>query len=97
VRVALDGHEVRHPHRPRHGDPANVVAAEIDEHDVLRPLLLVGEQVSLVGAVFLRRHPTGSGPGDGVVGQRPPFETDEELGRGADDLVVPEIEVEHVG
>ena len=45
VRVALDLHHVGQLHRAVVGDPADVVAAQVDEHDVLGPLLGVGQQL----------------------------------------------------
>ncbi len=39
VRIRLDGHEFVHAHRARFADSSQIVALEIDEHDVLRALL----------------------------------------------------------
>ena len=44
VRVRLDGHEGVDRDRPVLADAPEVVAPEVDEHDVLGALLLVGEQ-----------------------------------------------------
>ena len=45
VRVALDGHVLGHANAADLRDPADVVAAEIHEHDVLGPLLLIATQL----------------------------------------------------
>ena len=55
VRVALDLHQPRHADRARLGDAADVVAAEVDQHDVLGALLLVGEQARGQRFVLLGR------------------------------------------
>ena len=44
VAVTFDGHDVADLHAAVAGDPANVVAAQIDEHDVLGPFLGIGDQ-----------------------------------------------------
>lgn len=44
VAVGLDDHEVVDRHRAGHRDAAHVVAAEVDEHDVLGALLGVRQQ-----------------------------------------------------
>src|SRR5262245_42956137 len=45
VREALEAHELRHTDRPVFADTTDVVAAEIDQHDVLGTLLLVALQL----------------------------------------------------
>ena len=52
--------------RARHADPAEVVAAEVDEHQVLRALLRVGQQLGGERGVFLCRRPAPPGAGDRV-------------------------------
>jgi hypothetical protein len=42
VRVALDHHLVGHHHRAGLGDAADVVAAQVDQHQVLGQLLGIG-------------------------------------------------------
>ena len=68
VREALEPHELRHAHRAVGADPADVVAAEIDEHDVLGPLLLVALQLLAEPQILLRRcAPRGRVPAIGWV------------------------------
>ena len=96
VAVALDLHVLADGHRPGPGHPAQVVAAEVDQHDVLGPLLgvgleLLGEQGILAGVRAAR-----PGPGDRVRGQAVALDLEEQLGRGADDLVARRAHEEQV-
>ena len=52
VAVVLDLHELVDGHRARRAHAAEVVAAQVDEHDVLGALLLVGEQVGAQAPVL---------------------------------------------
>ena len=45
VRIPLDHHELGDAHRSVRGDAADVVASEIDEHQMLGALLLVVHQL----------------------------------------------------
>jgi hypothetical protein len=67
VAVALDPHEAAHVDGARHADPAEVVAAQVDEHHVLGPLLGVGAQ--LVGrlGVLQASAPRGRVPAGGCT------------------------------
>ena len=84
--VPLDLHVPGDADRARSGDPPEVVAAEVDEHDVLGPLLrigleLLGEErvLPLVGAPRTRAR-------DRVRRQPLALDLEEELGAGPDDL-----------
>ena len=44
VRVALDAHELIHAHAAGLADAPEIVALQIDEHDVLGALLRMGDQ-----------------------------------------------------
>ncbi len=46
VAVVLDLHELGHLHGAEAAHAAEVVAAEVHEHEVLGPLLLVGQQLA---------------------------------------------------
>ena len=46
VAVVLDLHQLRHLHAAEAAHAAEVVAAEVHEHEVLGPLLLVGQQLA---------------------------------------------------
>ena len=81
---------------PAARDAANVIATEIDQHDVLRPFLLIRQEVTRQRVVLLRRSSSGSGSGDWVIGHGATLQSNEELRRGPYDLVVDEIQIEHV-
>ena len=55
VRVALDDHELAHLHRAVLRDAADVVPAEVDEHQMLGALLLVGDAARRSSRRRLRR------------------------------------------
>ena len=48
-------------------DAAYVVAAEIDEHDVLGDFFVIGSEVGFDGAIFDLVGGAGAGSGDGAV------------------------------
>jgi hypothetical protein len=53
MRVALDHHQLRHMHRAVLADAPQVVASQIDQHDMLGAFLLIGEQLLCQSLVFL--------------------------------------------
>ena len=67
VAVALDEHEAIDLDGAVFADAAYVVAAEVDEHDVLGALLFVGEHFGFEGAVFGFVGAALAGAGDGAV------------------------------
>ena len=66
VREALEGHELRHPDGAVLADAAHVVAAEIHEHHVLGPLLLVALQLFAEPHVLLFAAAAGARAGNGM-------------------------------
>ena len=86
VAVLLDLHVLADRHRagPRH--PPEVVAPEVDEHDVLGPLLGIALELLGEDRVLLGVGAAGSRAGDRVGRQLVAVELDEELGARADDL-----------
>ena len=72
VRVALERHVGRHPHRAVLGDAADVVAAEVDEHDVLGALLLVRFSSSASRTSSSSFRPRGRVPAIGCVSMLTP-------------------------
>ena len=60
VAVVLDLHQLGDLHAAEAADAAEVVAAEVHEHEVLGPLLLVGEQLAGDGVVASRRPAAGA-------------------------------------
>ena len=55
VRITFDLHEPRHVDCAWLGDATDVIAAQIDEHDVLGALLFIRQQPFGEGLVFLGR------------------------------------------
>ncbi len=96
VGVALHLHELGDPDAAGGAHPAEVVASEVDEHEVLGLLLLAPPQLRLELDVALRGGPAAAGAGDRVVLDVAPGDPDEHLGRGADDRAAGSGEIEHV-
>ena len=96
VRVALDVHQRRHLHGPGHADAAEVVACEIDEHDVLGALLF--GRLQLVGHLLLVRRIAAAAAraGDRMRLDDAVLDADQHLRRRADDVHVAEFEIVHV-
>src|SRR5205085_8251963 len=72
-------------------DAREVVAAEVDEHDMFGPVLLGREETFGVAGAGASR------TGDRVDARPPALELDERLGRGADEREPLELEQEEVG
>ena len=64
VAVTLNDHEVLDLHCAEIADPAQIIAGQIDQHDVLGALLGVGEQLLFQGNVFRRRRSAAARAGD---------------------------------
>ena len=79
VREAVDAHELLHADRPRARDAPDVVAREVDEHDVLRPLLLGGTQLGLVRSVLRPVLAAWARSGDRVHDHLPALDAHERL------------------
>ena len=100
--VALDVAVILDLHRARPAHAAQVVAAEIDEHQVLGEFLLVGQQFLLQEKVFLLGVTAPPGAGDRVRGGAPVLDGDERLGAGSHDrevqspIAVRDVEQVHV-
>jgi len=97
VRVALDHHVFGEFYAADFRDPPGVVAAEVEQLDVFGALLLVGQQFGRQRLVFLEGRAAFARPGDRAHGDGVAFEAHENLRRGADDVEVLEVEIEHVG
>ncbi|MNP37327.1 hypothetical protein D3C76_1307690 [compost metagenome] len=96
IGVSLDHHLLGQPHAPRRRHPADVVAAQVDQHQVLGDFFLVRQQVIFQSPVgfFVRTARACSGNRshrDQVV-----FDPHQHLGRTADHMEVTEVEEVHV-
>ena len=94
VRVALDFHHVGELHAAEFGDAADVVAAQVHEHDVLGAFLGVGQQ--LLGqrrssASSLAPRPR---PGQRADRHHAVLDPHQDLGRAADQAEVAERQIE---
>src|SRR5262249_2868059 len=80
VRVSLDPHSLRNLHAARLAHPTDIVARQVDQHDVLGAVLIVGDQLSGQRFVLFWRETSTARPRDRTKGHRVPFDTDERLG-----------------
>ena len=97
VRVPLDRHEIGHLHGAVIDDAADVVAREVDEHQVLRALFGIGEQELRVAVVLLVGFAAADRAGDRADLDLAVHRADVDLRRRADDREAPaEFQAEHV-
>ena len=97
VGIAFDRHQLVDFDAANRGDPADVVAAQVDQHDVLGALFGVGEQIGFELALFFRRGAAAACAGDGAELDVSPVEPDHRFGRGADHAKILQLQIEHVG
>ena len=95
VTVALDGHEVGESHAAEFGHPPDVVAAEVHQHDVLGPLLGVGQQLLLQLGVECRGGPAAAGAGQRADGHLPVLHPTQDFRRRPDQGAAGGFQVEH--
>ena len=88
VAVPLDRHHVGQLDRAEVGDAADVVAAQVDEHDVLGPLLGVGQQLLGEGLVLVLVAPAAARAGQRADRDLAVLDADHDLRRAADEAVV---------
>ena len=79
VAVALHLHVLSHGHRPRPGHSTQVVATQIHEHHVLRPLLGIALQGVGQGIVLERSRAARPRPSDRVSGDAVALDPNEQL------------------
>ena len=97
VGEALHLHEPVDLDRAPGSHAAEVVAAQIHQHDVLGSLLGIGQKLLLEGEVFGRVPAAGPGAGNGRELEAVPGAAHHDLGRGAEEGDAGEAHVEHVG
>jgi len=102
VGIAFDHHQVLELHGAWLANPAQIVAGQVHQHDMLGAFLGVRQQ--LLGQRCIGCGIRAAAPGAGNGPQRgqslpvlPLLHLDHHLGAGADELPVPEIEVGHIG
>ncbi len=94
VAVALDDEALAHAHAADLRYAADVVAAEIDEHQVLGALLGIGEQLGLEVLVFLRRRTAADGAGERTDRHLAVAHAHQDLGARAHERERAEVEME---
>ena len=97
VGVVLHAHQLLHLDRAVLGHPADVVAAEVHQHYVLGPLLLVFQELLGQRGVFGGRLAARAGAGDGAGGHLAPASPEQALGAGRNQRYLAQVEVAHVG
>ena len=66
--IAFNHHQIRHLNRPGFRNPSQVVAAQIHQHEVLRPLFFISQKLIGQSPVFLLGFSSGPGSGNGSKG-----------------------------
>ena len=97
VAVTLDLHDALQPDGGRVAHPGQVVAAEVDEHGVLGPLLFVAEKLPLEPVVLLVGGPPRPSARQGAAGDDAPAGAAEDLGARPHQDAARGLEVDHVG
>ena len=82
VGVAFHDHLLRERHGADFCHPADVVAPQVDEHEVFGDFLRVGQELALEGLVLLGCGAPGAGPCEGAIGNHPVFYSRQDF-RGA--------------
>ena len=86
VRVALDKHQLVDLDGAEVADAADVVAAQVDQHDVLGALFFVVHHLGFESEVGGLVCAAGAGAGDGPVLDFAVVHADQQLGRGTGQL-----------
>jgi hypothetical protein len=94
--VALDEELVGDLDRPDLGDAPDIVAAEVEQHQVLGAFLRIGEQFFLQRLVFVRGRAAPAGAGNGADGDDTVARLDQDLGARSGDREGAKIEKEQI-
>ena len=97
VAVALDEEAVGDLHRADLGDAADVVAAEVEQHQMLRALLRVGEQFGREREILARRLAAPARAGDRADDDLAVAHPHQDFRARDDDLEAAEIEEAEIG
>src|SRR3990172_595152 len=95
--ATLHVHQFAHLNTPRLTDPPDVVAAQVDQHNMLRTLFFISLKLLLQPNVFFRGFAPGTGAGKGSGGDRTIFHTHQNL-RGSPDNeeLASKVKVKHI-
>ena len=97
VGKALHVHELGDMYCSGFADPANVIAAQVHQHDVFGALLLASLQFLFVGVVLARGDAAWTGAGDGMGCGNPVLDFYHRLDGRTDDLEPIQVQIVHVG
>ena len=97
MRITLDGHAFCQLDAADPGDPPTIIAPQIEQLRVFGQFFLVGQQIARQRSIFFRRRTTFARSGDGAHRNALPFQAHQNLGRSTHDLIILEVEIEHVG
>ena len=86
--IGLDGEEVGDLDRADLGDAAEIVAKQIDDHQILGALLLVNGEPGLEASILARRAPAGRGALHRAARQVLALAAEEQLGREREHLKI---------
>ena len=95
--VALDHETLGDLDCTGRGDPADVVAAEVEQHQMLGPFLGIGQQLGLEGAISRGRRAAGAGAGQRADGDLAVLQPHQDFRAGARQLEAFEVQVEQIG
>ena len=95
--VAFDDEALSHFDRARRGDAADVVAAQVQQHQMFGPLLGIGQQLRLQGLVRLGRGAAPAGAGQGADCDLAVLQPDQDLRAGPGQLEALEVQIEQIG
>ena len=96
VAVPAHLHELDHLDGARLADPAEIVAAQVDQHHVFGPLLRIGDQLCLQGGVLRGVCPARFGAGNRMSDRDPVLDRDQSLRARADDVEAVQPQQVHV-
>ena len=95
--VALHNHFIGQLHTTGFSNAANIVAAKVDQHQVLGNFLGVGEQFFLEGIVLLLIVATATGASNRPHCHLTILQAGQNFGGGTHDVEVIQIEEVHIG
>ncbi len=92
VAEPLDHEALGHVHTAEFGHAPNIVPAKVEQHQMFRPLLGIGEQLGFERRVFFVCGAPPAGPGERTERNRRIPQPHQDFRRGADDREAAEIQ-----